>query len=185
MNFPKTIILIAIIFQFPISLSKFAPYFQKCRKKSYYRRSGNRKSTIIDGLLAKGFVVTWNFQRSNPRGKETRYRAIISRKAIVIQWTTSWRKKKKFVDASEWIAWRCFYRPRNSDILCITSGDSYPLLTSFARTCVARFSFFREIYVSDEARYENYEQAKLIQNHLIETYEGYGYRLVRSTERYR
>jgi predicted ATPase len=29
-----------------------------------------------------------------------------------------------------------------------------------------------EIY-SDEARYENYEQAKLIQNHLIETYEGY------------
>jgi predicted ATPase len=27
-------------------------------------------------------------------------------------------------------------------------------------------------------RYENYEQAKLIQNHLIETYEGYGYRLV-------
>jgi hypothetical protein len=31
--------------------------------------------------------------------------------------------------------------------------------------CAARFSFFPlgEIYVSDEARYENYEQAKLIQ----------------------
>jgi hypothetical protein len=41
-------------------LSKFAPYFQKSaeRNHSNYRRSGNRKSTIIDGLLAKGFVVT-------------------------------------------------------------------------------------------------------------------------------
>jgi predicted ATPase len=35
-----------------------------------------------------------------------------------------------------------------------------------------------EIYVSDEARYENYEQAKLIQNHLIETYKGYEYDLI-------
>jgi predicted ATPase len=40
-----------------------------------------------------------------------------------------------------------------------------------------------EIYVSDEARYENYEQAKLIQNHLIETYKGYEYDL-RSTQRH-
>jgi predicted ATPase len=32
---------------------------------------------------------------------------------------------------------------------------------------------WEEIYVSDEARYENYEQAKLIQNHLIETYKGF------------
>jgi hypothetical protein len=39
-----------------------------------------RKSTIIDGLLA-----IQKFPESNPRGKETRYRAIISRKAIVIQ----------------------------------------------------------------------------------------------------
>jgi hypothetical protein len=33
MNFPKTIILIAIIFPIPKSLSKFAPYFQNSRKK--------------------------------------------------------------------------------------------------------------------------------------------------------
>jgi predicted ATPase len=35
----------------------------------------------------------------------------------------------------------------------------------------------RNLY-KDEARYENYEQAKLIQNHLIETYQGYGYNLI-------
>jgi hypothetical protein len=36
--------------------------------------------------------------------------------------------------------------------------------------CTARFSFFPlGGNLRDEARYENYEQAKLIQNHLIET----------------
>jgi hypothetical protein len=60
--FPKTIILIAIIFPFPISLSKFAPYFQKVQKEIIVIIGGpNRKSTIIDGLLAKGFVVTLKF----------------------------------------------------------------------------------------------------------------------------
>jgi predicted ATPase len=32
--------------------------------------------------------------------------------------------------------------------------------------------------VSDDARYENYEQAKLIYNHLTETYQNYGYELI-------
>jgi predicted ATPase len=61
-------------------------------------------------------------------------------------------------------------------------GDSYP--ASFDVIC--REHVYSKIFIlplgrkftSDEARYENYEQAKLIQNHLIETYEGYGYRLV-------
>ena len=37
---------------------------------------------------------------------------------------------------------------------------------------------WEEIYVSDDARYENYEQAKLIYNHLTETYQSYGYELI-------
>ncbi len=34
---------------------------------------------------------------------------------------------------------------------------------------------WEEIYVIDEARYENFKQAKLIDNHLVETYQNYGY----------
>jgi hypothetical protein len=59
-------------------------------------------------------------------------------------------------------------------------GDSYPAsLTSFVENmCIAKFSFFPgKIYVSDEARYETTSK-QIDQNHLIETYEGYGYRLV-------
>jgi predicted ATPase len=37
---------------------------------------------------------------------------------------------------------------------------------------------WEDIYESDEARYENFEQAKLIYNHLLETYQNYGYHLI-------
>ena len=62
-------------------------------------------------------------------------------------------------------------------------GDSYP--ASFDAICkqhvyskIFILPPWEEIYISDEARYENYEQAQLIQNHLIETYQGYGYDLI-------
>jgi predicted ATP-binding protein involved in virulence len=85
MNFPKTIILIAIIFPIPISLSKFAPISKKVKEIIVIIGGpGTGKSTIIDGF-ASCFVVTLKFPEKYPRGKETRYRAIISRKAIVIQ----------------------------------------------------------------------------------------------------
>jgi predicted ATPase len=34
---------------------------------------------------------------------------------------------------------------------------------------------WKEIYIQDEHRYENYEQAELIFNHLIETYNSFNY----------
>ncbi len=62
-------------------------------------------------------------------------------------------------------------------------GDSYP--SGFDDACREhRYSRifllppWEEIYVSDDARYENFEQSKLIHHHLCETYSGYGYELV-------
>ena len=37
---------------------------------------------------------------------------------------------------------------------------------------------WEEIYIGDEARYENFEQAQLIYNHLVDTYQNYGYQLI-------
>jgi len=55
-------------------------------------------------------------------------------------------------------------------------GDSYPY--HFDQACkdnlytkVFILPPWEEIYVSDDERYENYEQAKLIYNHLMETYQ--------------
>jgi predicted ATPase len=62
-------------------------------------------------------------------------------------------------------------------------GDSYP--SFFDQACkdhsytkVFVLPPWQEIYISDEARYENYEQAKLIFEHLKETYQTYGYNLI-------
>jgi hypothetical protein len=58
MNFPKTIILIAIIFPIP---NKFECLIIFPKKEIINCGQVREKSTIIDGLLAKGFVVTLKF----------------------------------------------------------------------------------------------------------------------------
>ena len=62
-------------------------------------------------------------------------------------------------------------------------GDSYP--NSFDEACklhtyskIFILPIWKEIYVSDKERYESYEQAILIQEHLTETYQKYGYELI-------
>lgn len=62
-------------------------------------------------------------------------------------------------------------------------GDSYP--KAFHEACenhkytkVFVLPPWKEIYVSDAERYESYEQAVLIHDHLEETYRKYGYELI-------
>lgn len=62
-------------------------------------------------------------------------------------------------------------------------GDSYP--KSFSDACeenrytkIFLLPPWKEIYVSDAERYESYEQAVLIHEHLEETYKGFGYELI-------
>ena len=62
-------------------------------------------------------------------------------------------------------------------------GDSYPAF--FDTTCkenkytkIFILPPWEDIYVADNERYENYEQAKLIYNHLVETYQKYDYNLI-------
>ena len=61
-------------------------------------------------------------------------------------------------------------------------GDPYP--AGFDAACrdhrytrIFLLAPWEEIYVSDDARYENFEQSRLIHGHLCETYSGYGYDL--------
>ncbi|MPT35271.1 MAG: ATPase, partial [Flavobacterium sp.] len=62
-------------------------------------------------------------------------------------------------------------------------GDSYPAFFDAAcrehlYTRIFILPPWKDIYISDDARYENYEQAVLIHEHLVETYEKYGYNLI-------
>lgn len=62
-------------------------------------------------------------------------------------------------------------------------GDKFP--DDFSKACeenrydtIFLLPPWQEIYVSDEARYENFEQAKIIHKHLIETYQKFGYQMI-------
>lgn len=62
-------------------------------------------------------------------------------------------------------------------------GDEYPeFFTEACENYKYSKTFilppWEEIYLSDSERYENFEQALTIQNHLIETYKKYGYDLI-------
>jgi len=62
-------------------------------------------------------------------------------------------------------------------------GDDYPSFfdkacKEFLYTSVFILPPWEAIYESDAERYENYEQAVLIYNHLTETYQNYGYQLI-------
>ena len=62
-------------------------------------------------------------------------------------------------------------------------GDTYP--EAFDHACrehqytkIFVLPPWQEIYTSDEARYESFEQAQALYTHLCETYEKYGYTLI-------
>lgn len=62
-------------------------------------------------------------------------------------------------------------------------GDRYPNSFDEVRKdhlCTKIFILlpWKEIFTSDQGRYENFEQAKHIDVHLVETYEKYGYKLI-------
>ncbi|MEZ4854312.1 AAA family ATPase [Flavobacterium sp.] len=62
-------------------------------------------------------------------------------------------------------------------------GDKYPQKFVQACECYQYSKIFvlppwQEIYTTDTERYETFEQATIIQQHLINTYESFGYNLI-------
>jgi predicted ATPase len=62
-------------------------------------------------------------------------------------------------------------------------GDAYPAFFDTAckehkYNAIFMLPPWEEIYVSDAERYESYEQAVLIHDHLMETYKKYGYEII-------
>jgi predicted ATPase len=94
-------------------------------------------------------------------------------------------RKKQFLDAHQEPHNIVFLDRGIPDVLAYMHyiGDSYP---SFFDTACKEHIYskifilppWEDIYVSDQERYENFEQAQLIHDHLVETYEKYGYELI-------
>jgi predicted ATPase len=129
---------------------------------------------------SKVLLLSWNFQRSNLEAKKQGNEQLFLEKPLLFsELLLEGRKNTNAQNEPHDVV----LLTRNSWCFGLyVHWDSYP--ASFDAVCrehiyskIFILPPWEEIYTSDEARYENYEQAKLIQNHLIETYQGYGYNL--------
>jgi predicted ATPase len=147
---------------------------------------GTGKTTIINGLLEKKYTCFPEISREiiNDARKKG-FEQLFLEKPLLFSELLLEGRRKQYQQAIEHQENRIFLDRGIPDILAYMHyiGDSYPAF--FDEECHANkytkvflLPPWEEIYQSDEERYENFEQAKLIYGHLKETYENYGYELI-------
>ncbi len=147
---------------------------------------GTGKTTIIDNLIEKGYTCYPEISRQvTLEARKQGIEQLFLEKPLLFSELLLEGRKKQFAAAQTESSEVVFLDRGIPDILAYMHyiGDSYP---SFFDEACKEHTYQRifvlppweEIYESDEARYENFEQAKLIYNHLNETYSRYGYSLV-------
>jgi len=147
---------------------------------------GTGKTTIIDGLIEKGYTCFPEISREIiTEARKKGFEQLFLEKPLLFSELLLEGRKKQFTAANELKEHIVFLDRGIPDILAYMHyiGDSYPAF--FDEDCrenryskVFLLPPWESIYVSDIERYENFEQAKLIYSHLKETYESYGYELI-------
>ena len=147
---------------------------------------GTGKSTIIDGLLAKGFCCYPEISREvTLEAKKQGIEQLFLENPLLFSELLLEGRKKQFHNAQKEPHDIVFLDRGIPDVLAYMHyiGDSYPAFFDLAcrehiYTKIFLLPPWEEIYESDNERYENFEQATLIYNHLTETYQKYGYHLI-------
>ena len=147
---------------------------------------GTGKTTIIDGLVAKGHCCYPEISREvTLEAKKQGIEQLFLEKPLLFSELLLEGRKKQFQNATKEPHEIVFIDRGIPDVLAYMHyiGDSYP--ATFDAACrehtyskIFILPPWEEIYISDAERYENFEQAKLIYNHVTETYQNYGYKLI-------
>ncbi len=172
----------------PISLSKFVTNFLMVQKKIkvIIGGPGTGKTSIIDELKARGYCCYPEISREvTMEARKQGIDQLFLEQPLLFSELLLEGRKKQYLEAQNEPHEVVFIDRGIPDVLAYMHyiGDSYP--SFFDAACreniyseVYILPPWKEIYVSDEARYENYEQSELIHNHLVETYTKYGYNLI-------
>ena len=147
---------------------------------------GTGKSTIIDGLIKQDFCCYPEISRPvTLEAKKQGIEQLFLENPLLFSELLLEGRKNQFKNASDETHNIVFIDRGIPDVLAYMHyiGDSYPASFDIACREHAYSKIFilppwEEIYISDHERYENFEQAKLIYNHLTETYQSYGYELI-------
>lgn len=147
---------------------------------------GSGKTTLIEKLEGQGYICYPEISREvTLEARRQGIEQLFLEKPLLFSELLLEGRKKQFYNALAEEADVVFIDRGIPDVLAYMHyiGDSYPpFFDQACRDHVYHKIFFlppwEEIYTADEARYENYEQAKLIALHLQETYRNYGYDLI-------
>ena len=147
---------------------------------------GTGKTTIIEGLVQNGYCCYPEISRQvTAEAQKQGIEQLFLEKPLLFSELLLEGRKKQFLDAHQEQDNIVFLDRGIPDVLAYMHyiGDSYPSFFDQACKDHKYSSIFvlppwKEIYVSDAERYENYEQAVLIHEHLMETYKKYGYSIV-------
>lgn len=144
------------------------------------------KTTLIEALVAKGHICYPEVSREVIKEAQRQgIEQLFLEKPLLFSELLLEGRIKQFKEASNEECNTVFLDRGIPDVLAYMHyiGDSYP--SFFTEACqnhlytkVFLLPPWKEIYVSDAERYENYEQAVLIHEHLEETYRNFGYDLV-------
>lgn len=147
---------------------------------------GTGKTTIIDALTLRGYCCYPEISREiTMEARRQGIEQLFLEKPLLFSELLLEGRKKQFQNAVSEPGEVVFLDRGIPDVLAYMHyiGDGYP--SFFDNACrehkyskIFILPPWEAIYISDEARYENFEQAKLIYEHLCETYRGYGYNLI-------
>lgn len=147
---------------------------------------GTGKSTIIDRLVEKGYACYPEISREvTLEAKKQGIDQLFLTEPLLFSQMLLDGRLKQYHNALEEEKPLVFMDRGVPDILAYMDfiGDTYP--EHFDAHChetkyhtVFVLPPWEEIYESDEARYENFEEAKIIYEHLKLTYQKYGYDLI-------
>lgn len=147
---------------------------------------GTGKTTIIDGLLERGHCCYPEISREiTLEAKKQGIEQLFLENPLLFSELLLEGRKKQHQQALQEECDVVFIDRGIPDVLAYMHyiGDAYPAFFDEAcrehkYTKIFILPPWEAIYESDDARYENYEQATLIYKHLKETYESYGYNLI-------
>ncbi|MFV5695073.1 AAA family ATPase [Flavobacterium sp. LB3P122] len=147
---------------------------------------GTGKSTIIDQLVANGYCCYPEISRQvTLEAQKQGIEQLFLTNPLLFSELLLEGRKKQFQSALEEPHEIVFIDRGIPDVLAYMHyiGDRYPTFFDLAcqeykYTKIFILPPWEEIYTSDTERYENFEQAKDINGHLISTYKKYGYELI-------
>ncbi len=147
---------------------------------------GSGKTTLIDELSKHGHICFPEISRAvTKQAQEQGIDNLFLTEPLLFSKLLLEGRIKQYQDACEQPAEVVFIDRGIPDVLAYMhyKGDSYPESFDAASKQHVYHQIFllppwEGIYVSDEQRYENFEQASQIHHHLVSTYKTYGYELI-------